>query len=82
MCRRSKAAVLADCLSSLCTDVAAFLVGAKPSPAVQEVERCCIKGRDGCESGLERRGILTGQSTKCQRLNVEFLGMAVLCHIG
>lgn len=23
-----------------------------------------------------------GQSTKCQRLNVEFLGMAVLCPIG
>lgn len=60
--------------------MAAFLVGAKPSPAVQEVERCCIKGRD--ESGLERRGILAGQSTKCQRLNVEFLGMAVLCPIG
>lgn len=63
--------------------MAAFLAGAERSLAMREVEWCCVKGRDGCESGLEGRGVLAGAEHKMSvfEWRVSRHGCAMSCRI-
>lgn len=50
---------------------------------MREVEWCCVKGRDGCESGLEGRGVLAGAEHKMSvfEWRVSRHGCAMSCRI-